>query len=31
MSRNMLRVIIFDVLAPLVTVLAIVGLGVVLR
>lgn len=31
MSRNMLRVILFDVLAPLVTVLAIVGLGVVLR
>ncbi|BAX99992.1 hypothetical protein MSTE_04701 [Mycobacteroides stephanolepidis] len=31
MSRNALRVIIFDLLAPLVTVLAIVELGVILR
>lgn len=31
MSRNMLRVILFDLLAPVVTVLAIVELGVILR
>jgi len=31
MSRNMLRVILFDLLAPLVTALAIVALGVILR
>lgn len=31
MSRNLVRVILFDILAPLVTVLAIVELGVILR